>query len=72
MEIYTLLRQFADSWGLVLLMLAFIGVVIFAFRPGSAALHKDLASLPLRNEDAPLGKSQDKPISQPLKKGRQA
>jgi cytochrome c oxidase cbb3-type subunit 4 len=82
MEIYTLLRQFADSWGLVLLMLAFVGVVIFAFRPGSAGLHRDLASLPLRNDDKPLGKTHlgkthlgkthGQSTSKSLKKGRQA
>ncbi len=72
MEIYSLLRQFADSWGLVLLMLAFVGVVIFAFRPGSVALHKELANLPLRNDDKPLGKTHHKSPSQPLSKGRQA
>jgi cytochrome c oxidase cbb3-type subunit IV len=32
---YNDLRHFADSWGLLALFLFFIGVVIFAFRPGS-------------------------------------
>ena len=37
METYTALRHFADSWGLLGMVLFFIGAVIFAFRPGSRA-----------------------------------
>lgn len=53
MSKYDLLRTFADSWGLLLLVLIFVGVVVFTFRPGSTKLHADLAALPLRNEKAP-------------------
>ncbi len=35
MEIYTLLREFADSWVLLVLTLFFVGVFVWAFRPGS-------------------------------------
>jgi cytochrome c oxidase cbb3-type subunit 4 len=52
---YHLLREFADSWGLLVLVTLFVGVVLFTFRPGSTAIHNDVAGLPLRNEDAPLG-----------------
>ena len=34
---YSLLRQFADSWGLLYLFLLFAGVIAFTFRPGSKA-----------------------------------
>jgi len=51
MENYTLLRQFADSWMLLALMLFFIGVVIYVFRPGSRAIHDEAAQIPLRDDE---------------------
>lgn len=53
MELYTFLRQLADSWVLLLLTLFFIGVVIFVWRPGSRALHRDAAESIFRNENTP-------------------
>lgn len=53
MEEYTLLRQFADSWMLLLLFAFFIGVVVWAFRPGSTKIYKDTANIPFRHEDKP-------------------
>lgn len=53
MELYSLLREIADSWGLLALTLIFVGVVLFAFRPGSRALHQDIANIPLRNDTLP-------------------
>lgn len=53
MEIYTLLREFADSWMLLFLFSFFTLVVIWAFRPGSSAVYKDTASIPFRHVDAP-------------------
>ena len=50
METYTALRAFADSWGLLFLTLFFIGVVIFAFRPGSKRLADDAARIPLKED----------------------
>ena len=55
MEQYTLLRQFADSWMLLALFAFFIGVVVWAFRPGSSRVHKDTANIPFRHEDKPAG-----------------
>jgi cytochrome c oxidase cbb3-type subunit 4 len=52
---YHVLREFADSWGLLALVTMFVGVVLFTFRPGGNAIHDDSAKLPLRNETAPLG-----------------
>ncbi len=37
METYTAMRHFADSWGLLAMALFFVGVVVFAFRPGAQA-----------------------------------
>lgn len=53
MSHYDLLREFADSWGLLMMVVLFVGVILFTFRPGSARLHKEMALLPLRNETAP-------------------
>lgn len=55
MDTYTVLRQFADSWGLLAMTLAFLGIVLWAFRPGTRAVHADSAAIPFRHEDAPAG-----------------
>ncbi|MCL6283693.1 cbb3-type cytochrome c oxidase subunit 3 [Ruegeria sp. 2012CJ41-6] len=53
MEEYTLLRQFADSWMLLLLFVVFVGIIIWAFRPGSSKTHEDTANIPFRHVDSP-------------------
>lgn len=53
MDLYSLLREIADSWGLLTLTVIFLGVIAFAFRPGSRRLHADIASIPLRNDTLP-------------------
>lgn len=53
MEQYSFLREFADSWMLLLLFLVFIGVIAWAFRPGSRETHRDIADIPFRHEDQP-------------------
>ncbi|MFC7705807.1 cbb3-type cytochrome c oxidase subunit 3 [Plastorhodobacter daqingensis] len=53
METYTWLRAFADSWMLLLMTLFFVGVVIFAFRPGSRKVHEDTSRMIFRNDDKP-------------------
>ncbi len=53
METYSLLRQFADSWVLLVLFVFFIGVVIYVFRPGSRKIDRDIADIPFRHEDKP-------------------
>ena len=53
MDIYSLLREFADSWALLALFLVFGGVVLWAFRPGSRAVHEDVAQIPFRHDDRP-------------------
>jgi len=50
MDTYSLLREFADSWMVLALMLFFIGVVIWTLRPGSKKIHDDIAQIPLRND----------------------
>jgi cytochrome c oxidase cbb3-type subunit 4 len=53
METYSLLRQFADSWMLLGLVLFFLGVIVWVFRPSRRAIHDDAAMMIFRNERAP-------------------
>lgn len=53
MEEYTLLRQFADSWVLLLLFAFFVGIILWVLRPGSKATYRDTANIPFRHEDKP-------------------
>ncbi|MEJ6401271.1 cbb3-type cytochrome c oxidase subunit 3 [Yoonia sp. 2307UL14-13] len=53
MDTYSLLREIADSWVLLALFLFFIGTILWAFRPGSGKVHKDIADIPFRNEEKP-------------------
>ena len=50
MEQYSFLREFADSWGLLAMMLFFVGAVAFLFRPGAKVMHENAASIPLRDD----------------------
>ena len=52
-DTYSLLRQIADSWVLLAMFTFFVGVIVWAFRPGSRSIHDDTASIPFRNEDRP-------------------
>ena len=53
METYSFLRGLADSWALLLLVLFFVGVILFVFRPGSGKTHRDAAESIFRNENRP-------------------
>ena len=53
MDIYGLMRQFADSWALLALFVTFIGVILFVFRPGARAAQDDAAQSIFRNERRP-------------------
>lgn len=50
METYTLMRHFADSWGLLAMMLFFIGVVAFIFRRGAKEAAQQAAFIPLKED----------------------
>lgn len=54
---YETLRDFADSWFLLAMVIFFIGVVLYTLRPGSQRTHDDIADIPFRN-DAPEDKAQ--------------
>ncbi|MBS1301184.1 cbb3-type cytochrome c oxidase subunit 3 [Loktanella sp. SALINAS62] len=59
MDTYSFLRQLADSWVLLFLTLFFLGVIGWAFRPGSRGLHDDAAAVPFRNADPTEGDRDD-------------
>ena len=64
MELYTILRQFADSRMLLLLFSFFIGIIIWVFRPGASKEYKDTANIPFRHADAPAPRrGDDKPAT---------
>ena len=52
-DTYTIMRVFAGSWGLLFMFLVFVGVVLWAFRPGSRSVHRDTANIPFRHDDKP-------------------
>ena len=52
-DIYTITRAFADSWALLVMFAMFIGIILFAFRPGSNKVHADIANIHFRHEDRP-------------------
>ncbi len=50
MDTYSILRQIADSRGLLAMVLIFVGIVIYAFRRGSKKVQDDSAQIPFRND----------------------
>lgn len=53
MDFYTFLREFADSWMLLFMVVVFVVVIFWAFRPGSTKIYDDVANIPFRHVDAP-------------------
>lgn len=53
MDIYSLLREFADSWVLLFLTVFFLGVFVWAWRPGSRVVHDEIANSIFRNDQKP-------------------
>lgn len=53
MDTYTFLRELADSWVLLALTLFFLGAIVWAFRPGSREAHREIANIPLRDDEFP-------------------
>ncbi|APX23508.1 MAG: CcoQ/FixQ family Cbb3-type cytochrome c oxidase assembly chaperone [Rhodobacteraceae bacterium] len=58
-ETYNALRHFADSWGLLAMFVFFVGVIVWALRPGSRKKHADAANVLFRNEDKPATAASD-------------
>ena len=53
METYSLLREFADSWMLLLLFFVFVGIWFWVIRPGSSKLHDEAKTMIFRNDERP-------------------
>ena len=68
MELYTLLREMADSWGLLLLFGIFVIVVVMLFRPGASAMHADAAMIPLRDDS--IDRAPSKPTANPQEEAK--
>lgn len=47
---YHLMREFADSWGLLAMAVFFLGAVLFALRPGSRRKAEEAARIPLQDD----------------------
>mgnify|MGYP001077758114 CR=1 FL=1 len=47
---YEAMRQFADTWGLAVMALFFVGAVVFLFRPGARKASQDAAQIPFHEE----------------------
>lgn len=50
MNLYDSMRQFADSWGLLYMMIIFLVVVLYTFRPGAKDFYQTQAQIPLDEE----------------------
>ncbi len=48
---YETVRDFSDSWGLIYLVVVFVGVILFTFRPGSRKQADKNAHIPLKEDD---------------------
>lgn len=48
---YQALRTFADSWGLLAMVIFFVLAVIWVFRPGSKKLSDDAANIPFKEDN---------------------
>ncbi len=49
MGTYDIMRQFADSWGLLAMFAFFVAMAVFVFRPGSRRHYDEAARIPLKN-----------------------
>ncbi|PWL19176.1 CcoQ/FixQ family Cbb3-type cytochrome c oxidase assembly chaperone [Falsochrobactrum shanghaiense] len=47
---YNTMRTFADSWGLLAMVIFFIAAVLFAFRPGSKKKADDAKNIPFKDD----------------------
>ncbi|MEM9733375.1 MAG: cbb3-type cytochrome c oxidase subunit 3 [Pseudomonadota bacterium] len=48
---YQAMRTFADSWGLLYMMVIFLAAIVWTFRPGSKAISEDAADIPFKEDE---------------------
>ncbi len=47
---YEVLRQIADSWGLLAMLVLWVGFALWAFRPGAKRHHEDAANMIFKDD----------------------
>jgi cytochrome c oxidase cbb3-type subunit 4 len=47
---YEMLRQLADSWGLLAMLFLWLGFGLWAFRPGAKRHHEDAANMIFKDD----------------------
>ena len=50
MNTYSFLRELADSWVLLAMMVFYIVACLWAFRPSARAANEEAANIPFRND----------------------
>ncbi len=60
MDTYSLMREIADSWGLLGMVAFFLIAVLMLFRPGAKKMHKDASQIPFHDHEQPLADQDDK------------
>ena len=48
---YEMLRHFADSWGLAVMMVVFLGLIAWPFRPGARDTNEAAANMIFKDDD---------------------
>ncbi len=71
MDHYSLLREFADSWFLLLMFSFFLGLVVWVFRPGASSHQEEAAEIPFRHEDKPACEPAPAAFANDVKEARQ-
>ncbi|MFL4472146.1 cbb3-type cytochrome c oxidase subunit 3 [Tateyamaria armeniaca] len=59
MDTYSFLRELADSWVLLAMMVFYIIACLWAFRPGARPANEEAAGIPFRNDGEADPKSQE-------------
>ena len=59
MDTYSLMREIADSWGLLGMMAFFIIAVVMLFRPSAKQQHIDASMIPFRDDNPTEDKNAD-------------
>lgn len=50
MDTYSFLRELADSWVLLAMVIFYLTACLWAFRPSAKAANEEAAGIPLRND----------------------
>lgn len=48
---YHFLREFADSWALLVMFSIFVGIILWTLRPGSREIYDEASQIPLRDHE---------------------